>query len=113
MKTMKKPLIGTLLATAVASAILAAPVGAAKPTDSITCTAGGLTTLTWISGTTSAVVTWQDGDGSLVGQALVTVITHGPDSLVVGDTPANAATASVTFSGRKPVELPPATCTPT
>ena len=66
----------------------------------------------WISGTTSAVVTWQDGDGILVGQALVTVITHGPDSMVVGDTPANAATASVTFSGRKPVELPPATCTP-
>ena len=71
MKTMKKPLIGTLLATAVASAILAAPVGAAKPTDSITCTAGGLTTLTWISGTTSAVVTWLDGDGSLAGQAVV------------------------------------------
>jgi hypothetical protein len=112
MKTMKKPLIGTLLATAVASVILAAPVGAAKPTDSITCTAG-LTTLTWISGTTSAVVTWRDGDGSLVGQALVTVITHGPDSMVVGDTPANAATASATFSGRKPAEPAPATCTPT
>ena len=58
MKVMKKTLIGTLLATAFASAILAAPVGAAKPKDSITCTAGGLTTVTWVSGTTRAVVTW-------------------------------------------------------
>ena len=71
MKVMKKPLIGTLLATAFASAILVAPVGAARPTDSITCTAGGFTTLTWVSGTTSAVVTWLDADGNLAGQAIV------------------------------------------
>lgn len=111
MKTMKKPLIGTLLATAFASAILAAPVGAAKPTDSITCTAGGFTTWTWISGTTSVVVTWRDGDGNLAGQGVFTVLTHGPDSMAF-DTPDNAATASATFVGKKSAEPPPVDCMP-
>ena len=111
MRTMKKLLIGTLLTTAVVSAILAAPVGAAKPTDSITCTAGGFTTWTWISGTTSVVVTWRDGDGNLAGQGVFTVLTHGPDSTAY-DTPDNAATASATFAGKKSAEPPPAACAP-
>ena len=111
MKVMKKTLIGTLLATAFASAILAAPVGAAKPKDSITCTAGGLTTLTWVSGTTRAVVTWLDAGGNLAGQATFTEMTHGPDSLVY-ETQGNAATASVKFSGRKSAPVPPVDCTP-
>ena len=111
MKTMKKLLIGTLLATAVVSAIVAAPVGAAKPTDSITCTAGGFTTWTWISGTTSVVVTWRDGDGNLAGQGVFTVLTHGPDSTAY-DTPDNAATASATFVGKKSAEPQPVDCMP-
>jgi hypothetical protein len=100
---MKKP-IATLLAATVASAILAAPGGAGKPVYSVTCVrgTGGLTTVTWISGTSSARVTWRDGSSNPVGEALITVTTHGPDSTVL-DTPAtNPATADVAFSGKKP-----------
>ena len=114
-EVMKKPLLGTLLATAVASAILAAPGGAAKPQYSITCTVGtgGFTTLTWISGTTGARVTWKDGAPNpvTVDEFDVTVTTHGHDSVVL-NTPATAATASVAFFGKKPAEPPPAACTP-
>jgi hypothetical protein len=115
MRVMKKPLLGTLLAATIASAILAAPGGAGKPAYSITCTVGtgGLTTLTWISGTSGAHVVWRDGspNPAVVGESLVTVTTHGHDSTVL-NTPANAATVSVTFSGKKPAELAPATCGP-
>lgn len=110
---MKQPRLGTLLATAVASAILAAPGGAAKPTYSVTCSVGtgGLTTLTWISGTTGARVIWQDGAANPLGQADVTVTTNHRGSVNL-NTPASAETVSVTFFGRKPAELAPATCTP-
>ena len=101
---MKKPLIGTLLAAIVASAILAAPGGAAKPVYSVTCVVGtgGLTTMTWISGTSTADVVWRDARSTPLGEMLVTVTTHGPDSTVM-DTPTDAAidTAQVTFSGKK------------
>ncbi len=100
---MKKPLITTLLAATVASAILAAPGGAAKPAYSATCVVGtgGLTTVTWLSGTSTAHVIWRDAASAPVGEVLVTVTTHGPDSTVL-DTPAtNAASANVSFSGRK------------
>jgi len=112
----KTPLLGTLFATAVVSAILAAPGDAAKPEYSITCIVGtsGVTTLTWISGASGAHVIWQDGsvNPATVGDALVTITTHGRGSVNL-NTPANAATARVTFSGRKPAELAPVTCTPT
>src|SRR5262245_4206530 len=99
---MKKTLIGTLLAT-VASAILALPAGAGKPVDSATCVKGGQTTVTWISGTTSAQVTWRDVHSVPVGVvASITVTTHGPDSTVLDNTPANADTANVNFYGKKP-----------
>ena len=101
---MKKSLITTFLAAAVASAILAAPGGAAKPAYSATCVLGtdGLTTVTWISGTSSADVIWRDASSKPLAETLVTVTTHGPDSTVL-DTPAiNPATANVSFSGKKP-----------
>jgi hypothetical protein len=101
---MKKPLIATLLAATVASAILAVPGGAAKPVYSVTCVVGtgGLTTVTWISGTSSADVIWRDASSNPVGEALVTVTTHGPDFTVL-DTPATSpASANVSFSGKKP-----------
>jgi hypothetical protein len=102
---MKKPLIMTLLAAAMASAILAAPGAAGKPAYSATCVVGpgGRTTVTWLSGTSSARVTWRDVDSAPVGEeVVVTVTTHGPDSTVL-DTPtaANVKTANVSFSGRK------------
>jgi len=113
---MKRPLIVTLLAAAVASAVLAAPGAAGKPTYSATCVlgTGGKTTVTWLSGTTSAEVIWRDASSNPLGEALVTVTTHGPDSTVL-DTPAtNPASVFVTYSGKKPAlavgvcALPPA-----
>jgi hypothetical protein len=98
------PLIAMLLAATVALAMLATPGGAAKPVYSVTCVVGtgGLTTVTWISGTSSAHVIWRDASSTPVGEALVTVTTHGPDSTVL-DTPAtNPASANVSFSGKKP-----------
>jgi hypothetical protein len=101
---MKKPLIGTLLAATVVAVILAAPGGAAKPVYSATCVVGtgGGTTVTWISGTSEAHVTWRAANSTPVGEALVTVTTHGPDSTVVSTPATNPATANVTFSGKKP-----------
>ena len=101
---MKKPLIGTLVAATVVSMILAAPGGAAKPAYSVTCVVGtgGRTTVTWISGTSEARVTWRDANSTPVGEALVTVTTHGPDSTVLTTPATNAASANVTFSGKKP-----------
>jgi hypothetical protein len=103
---MKKPLITTLLAATVASAILAAPGGAGKPEYSVTCVVGtgGLTAVTWISGTTSAHVTWRDTDSTPLDTADITVTTHGPDGTAI-DTPAtatNADAADVNFEGKKP-----------
>ena len=101
---MKKPLIGTLLAASVVSVILAAPGAAAKPVYSVTCVpgTGGLTTVTWMSGTSEAHVTWRDATSAPVGEALVMVTTHGPDSTVLNTPATNPATADVTFSGKKP-----------
>jgi hypothetical protein len=101
---MNKPLIGTLLAATVVSLILAAPGGAAKPGYSVTCVVGtgGPTTVTWISGTTEAHVTWRDANSTPVGDALVRVTSHGPDSTVLNTPASGAATADVTFSGKKP-----------
>ena len=113
---MKKPLIATLLAATVVSAILAAPGGAGKPVFSATCVLGqgGKTTVTWLSGTTSAHVVWRDMSSTPLGEALVTVTTHGPDFTVL-DTPAtNPASADVSYTGKKPAlavgvcALPPA-----
>jgi hypothetical protein len=103
---MKKPLIATLLAATAASAILAAPGGAGKPAYSVTCAVatGGQTTVTWISGTTRAHVTWRDMDSAPLDEAYITVATHGPDGTTI-DTPAtaaNAAAADVNFEGKKP-----------
>ena len=111
---MKKPLIATLLAATVASAILAAPGGAGKPAYSVTCVkgTGGLTTVTWISGASSAHVIWRDESSTPVGEAFVTITTHGPDSTVL-DTPAtNPATADVIFSGKKEPAFAVGVCTP-
>ena len=104
---MKKPLIATLLAATAASAILSAPGGAAKPEYSVTCDVrtGGLTAVTWISGTTSADVTWRDTNATPLGDTVhITVTTHGPDGTAI-DTPATAANADVAevvFDGKKP-----------
>ena len=100
---MKKPLITTLLAATVASAILAAPGGAGKPAYSATCVPGGQTTVTWISGTSSAHVVWKDTNLNFVDETTVTVTTHGPDSAVVDTPPAIVAggRANVDFSGKK------------
>jgi hypothetical protein len=100
---MKKPLVTTLLAATLASAILAAPGDAGKPAYSATCVlgTGGMTTVTWLSGTTSAHVTWRDMNSTPVGEASFTVTTHGPDSMVL-DTPAtNPASANVQYVGKK------------
>ena len=105
--TMKKPLIATLLAATAASAILSAPGGAAKPEYSVTCDVGtgGLTAMTWISGTTMAHVTWRATDSTPLGDTVnVAVTTHGPDGTAI-DTPttaANADVAEVVFDGKKP-----------
>jgi len=110
---MKKPLITTLLAATVASAILAAPGGAGKPAYSATCVPGGLTTVTWVSGTSSAHVVWRDATSNQVDETTVTVTTHGPDSAVVDTPPAIVAgwTANATFSGRKLDTLAVGVCT--
>lgn len=112
---MKKPLITTLLAATVASAILAAPGDAAKPAYSATCLVGtgGLTTVTWVSGTSSAHVVWRDMTSNQVDETTVTVTTHGPDSAVVDTPPAMVAgwTANATFSGRKLDTLAVGVCT--
>jgi hypothetical protein len=113
---MKKPLITTLIAATVASAILAAPAGAGKPVYSATCVIGpgGLTTLTWLSGTTRAHVIWRDLNSTPVDEALVTVTTHGPDSAVVNTPPAILAgwSANVTFDGRKLPNFAVGVCAP-
>ena len=103
--TMKKPLIPTLLAATIASVILVAPGSAGKPVYSVTCVVGtgGLTTMTWISGTTSAHVVWRDVDSTPLDEADITVTTHGPDGTAI-DTPAtaaNARAADVNFDGKK------------
>ena len=104
---MKKPLIATLLAATAASAILAAPGGAGKPAYSATCVVGtgGLTAVTWISGTTVAHVTWRATDSTPLGDTVdIAVTTHGPDGTAI-DTPATAANADVAdviFDGKKP-----------
>jgi hypothetical protein len=58
--------------------------------------------VTWISGTSSAQVTWRAANTTPVGEALVTVTTHGPDSTVLNTPATNAATANVVSSGKKP-----------
>ena len=101
---MKKPLAATLLAATIASAILAAPGGAGKPAYSANCVVGtgGQTTVTWLSGTSSAHVVWRDVHSNPVGaEVVVTVTTHGPDSTVLDTPAANADTANVSFFGRK------------
>jgi hypothetical protein len=100
---MKKPLIITLLAATVASAIVSAPGDAAKPAYSATCLVGtgGLTTVTWLSGTSSAHVVWRDASSLPLAEETITVTTHGPDSAVLHTPAVNADTANVTYSGRK------------
>src|SRR5262245_22906390 len=104
-KAMKKPFLTTLLAATVASAILAAPGGAGKPDYSAPCVVGtgGLTTVTWTSGTSSAHVVWRAPSSAALGEAEITVTTHGPDSAVVDTPPTVRAgdTANVTYSGKK------------
>jgi hypothetical protein len=100
---MKKPLIVTLLAAAIVSAIVVAPGDAAKPAYAATCVVGtgGLTTVTWLSGTSSAHVVWRDASSVPVAEETITVTTHGPDSAVLRTPVANADSANVSFSGRK------------
>ena len=103
---MKKPLITTLLAATVASAILAAPGGAGKPAYSATCVVGtgGLTAVTWISGTTVAHVTWRATDSTLGDTVDIAVTTHGPDGTAV-DTPQQQRMPTLRmliFDGKKP-----------
>jgi len=99
-----KKLIGICLAATVTAAVLAAPGGAAKPAFSVTCTVGtgGQTTVTWLSGTTSAQVTWRDVDSNPLHEETVTVTTHGPDLTVLDTPPVNPDTVDVRFSGKKP-----------
>lgn len=100
---MKKPLIITLLAATVASAIVSAPGDAAKPAYSATCLVGtgGLTTVTWLSGTSSAHVVWRDASSLPVAEETIPVTTHGPDSAVLHTPAASVDSANVSFSGRK------------
>ena len=102
---MKKPLIATLLAATAASAILSAPGGAAKPEYSVICVTGGLTAMTWISGTTVAHVTWLDTHSFPLGDTVnIVVTTHGPDGTAIDTlaTATNGDFADVTFDGKKP-----------
>jgi hypothetical protein len=112
---MKKLTLGTLLAALAASAILAAPGDAAKPIYTITCAVGtgGVTTLTWASGTTGYSGEWLESDGTTPAGFFDNIqpLGNGPGSTTFGTAP-NAATANVTFSGRKPAKVAPATCTP-
>jgi hypothetical protein len=59
--------LGTLALVLVASSILAAPSGAEKPADTITCTAR-TTTLTWVAGTTRIDYEWRDASNNLLGE---------------------------------------------
>jgi len=109
---MKKPLLATLLAAAVASAVLAAPGGAGKPGYSATCVLGpgGKTTVTWLSGTTSAHVVWRDTSANPVGDAVVPVTKNGPGSTLL-DTPAtNPDSANVSYAGRRDPALAVGVC---
>jgi hypothetical protein len=113
---MRKLTLGTLLAALAASAILAAPGGAAKPAYTITCTVGvgGMTTLTWASGTTGYSGEWFASDGTTpTGQfSNIAPLGNGPGSTTFSTAP-NSATASVTFTGRKVgAKLAPVACTP-
>jgi hypothetical protein len=99
-----KKLIGICGTAAVAAAILAAPGGAAKPAFSVTCTVGtgGQTTVTWLSGTTSAEVTWRDATATPLVSTTITVMTHGPDSTVLETPPVAPDNVNVRFFGKKP-----------
>jgi len=98
-----KKLIGISLCATLAAAILVAPGGAAKPAFSVTCTlgTGGQTTVTWISGTTSAHITWRDSNSTPLAERSITVTTHGPDFAVVDTPQVNPSRADVTYSGKK------------
>jgi hypothetical protein len=98
-----KKMIGILVAAAVAATMLVESGGAAKPAFSVTCTVGtgGQTTVTWVSGTTSAHVTWRDANSTPLADRSITVTSHGPDYTVVDTPPVNPYSADVNYSGKK------------
>lgn len=98
-----KKLIGISLCATLAAAILVAPGGAAKPAFSVTCTlgTGGQTTVTWISGTTSAHITWRESNSTPLAETSITVTTHGPDFAVVDTPQVNPDSADVNYYGKK------------
>jgi hypothetical protein len=111
---MKKLTLGTLLAALAASAILAAPGGAAKQKYSITCNAGTLgTTLTWGSGTTGYSGDWRNSSNTVIAFFSTDQPLGNSPGSTSFDTAQNAVTAEVTFMGRNVgAKLAPATCTP-
>ena len=93
--------LGALLAALATAAILAAPGGAAKPTDSIACGPTD-TVLSWTSGTVSYSGFWSDGSGNQVGQFdNIAPLGNGPGSTSVGPTPGTAVSATATIIKKK------------
>ena len=108
---MKKLTLGTLLAALAASAMLAAPGGAAKPIYSISCTSSSLT-LTWPSGTTGAdwtVNTGANGTGNelAAGHSTISPHGHGMTTIILDTTNGTAGSATVTFTNNKNRSAPP------
>ena len=96
---MKRLTLGTLLAL-VASAILVAPGGAAKPADGITC-GPTTTTVSWTSGTTSVSGFLSRADGSHTVEFVSdSSLGNGPGSTSFA-TPADAVSATATIIHKK------------
>jgi hypothetical protein len=112
----KKLTLGTVFAAIVASAILAAPGGAAKPIFSVACTSSSIT-LTWPSGTTGVnYATWSgfDGTGNQVAVGNQPISPNGPGSVTIDLSGASgpSVSATATFTNRKTgARLAPVNCT--
>jgi hypothetical protein len=112
----RKLTVGTVFAAIVASAILAAPGGAAKPTFSVACTSSSIT-LTWPSGTTGvnyATFSGPNGTGNMVAVGTQPISPNGPGSVTIDFSGAigPSVSAAATFTSRKTgAKLAPVNCT--
>jgi hypothetical protein len=108
---MKKPLIGTFLTVMLVSAILAAPSGAAKPTDAIICSPTG-SSLSWASGTTSFSGDYYNASDQSVLSFTSNGRINGPGSTSLPTPPADALTVGATLIKKRglPVRLVDTDC---
>ena len=100
------------------SMVLSATGGAAKPSDSMTCSISAGTTFTWISGTIQILYEWDRTDGTATAQGNYNPTGNGPGSVnltsIGVNTPTDAAILKATFNNKRGPDARPApvTCTP-